>query len=291
METGYDGERVINVGLQFPDERTYTASFPSALVHDLRRPSRGVPGHRRHHRAPAHRRRRRAAVSPERRASVPAQQPRDALLHVGGGQLLRHAWHPAAARTGFSAKADGQTERAVILSESAARRSACRWGQDPIRQERAWGRTRNTTRNRPASTTARQVIGISRDRRAVMMDGSDNQQIYMPLPEERIQDYPMLVRTHATADPVSVMRAIEPAIAAADPNLTATMTTPWAMLRQTDFVPRRSVGGDRDGHQPVRSAAGTIGIYSTVSYDVVLRTREVGNLHGHRRPANGTSCC
>jgi hypothetical protein len=39
------------------------------------------------------------------------------------------------------------------------------------------------------------VIGIARDTRGVMLDGSDSQQIYLPLPDDRIQDYPLLIRT------------------------------------------------------------------------------------------------
>ena len=107
------------------------------------------------------------------------------------------------------------------------------------------------------------------------MDGSDSQQIYIPLPMERLQDYPLLIRTHA--DPAAVMRAIEPAIAAADPNLTATIATLEAMLRQTDaFLAASMSAAIASSISLFGLLLASMGIYSTVSYDVVLRTREVG---------------
>ena len=43
-----------------------------------------------------------------------------------------------------------------------------------------------------------QVIGIARNTRGIKLDGSDSQQVYVPLPEDRLQDYPILIHTGQT---------------------------------------------------------------------------------------------
>jgi hypothetical protein len=45
------------------------------------------------------------------------------------------------------------------------------------------------------------VIGVWRNTRGVTLDGSDSEQVYVPLPADRIQDYPILVRTHSDPTP------------------------------------------------------------------------------------------
>jgi len=116
---------------------------------------------------------------------------------------------------------------------------------------------------------------VARDTRGVTLDGSDAQQVYVPLPEDRLQDYPMLVRTHA--DPLLVMRAMEPVIGAVDPGLTATTSTLQAMLRRTDaFLIASTSAAIASSISLFGLLLASMGIYGTVSYDVVLRTREVG---------------
>jgi len=122
---------------------------------------------------------------------------------------------------------------------------------------------------------AYQVIGIARDTRGATFDGSDSEVVYVPLPEDRIQDYSILIRTQS--DPQQFMGAIRPVISSIDPNLEADSQTFGEMLRVTAtfFVPSFAVA--------IASPVGLIGlllasmgIYGTVSYVVVLRTREVG---------------
>ena len=119
------------------------------------------------------------------------------------------------------------------------------------------------------------VIGVVRDTRGVAIDGSDAQQVYLPLPKDRLQDYPILVRTHT--DPTLVMRAIEPVITAVDPGLAATASTLQAMLRRTDaFLIASMSAAIASSISLFGLLLASMGIYSTVSYDVVLRTREIG---------------
>jgi ABC-type antimicrobial peptide transport system permease subunit len=119
------------------------------------------------------------------------------------------------------------------------------------------------------------VIGVARDTRGVLLNGSDSEQIYMPMPEDQLQNYPILIRTRAA--PAQIMNAIGPTISSIDPNLVAYASTLEEMLRQTESFIASSVSAT------IASTIGllglllaSMGIFGTVSYIVVLRTREVG---------------
>ena len=76
-----------------------------------------------------------------------------------------------------------------------------------------------------------QVIGVAHDTRAIQLDGSDSEQVYIPLPEQHLQDYPILVRTKS--DSLQFLDAVGPVIASLDPNLVATPATLERLLHQT----------------------------------------------------------
>ena len=85
----------------------------------------------------------------------------------------------------------------------------------------------------------------------------------------------MLVRTNS--DPRLLIGAVEPVIAAVDPGLTATASTLQAMLRRTDaFLIASTSAAIASAISLFGMLLASMGIYSAVSYDVVLRTREVG---------------
>jgi ABC-type antimicrobial peptide transport system permease subunit len=120
-----------------------------------------------------------------------------------------------------------------------------------------------------------EVIGVARDTRGALLNGSDSEQIYMPILEDRLQDYPILIRTREA--PAQIMNAIGPTISSIDPNLVAYSFTLEEMLRQTESFLASSISA------AIASSIGmlglllaSMGIYGTVSYIVVLRTREVG---------------
>ena len=168
-----------------------------------------------------------------------------------------------------------QADHDAILSESAAHRL---WpGQNPIGQSLRLGtdgQFHNQGELLPDGPTW-QVIGVARDTRGVTLDGSDTQQVYLPLPGDRLQDYPLLVRTNA--DPRLLIGAVEPVIAAVDPGLTATASTLQAMLRRTEaFLAASTSAAIASAISLFGMLLASMGIYSAVSYDVVLRTREVG---------------
>jgi predicted permease len=276
METGYDAERVVSVSLQFPETAAYTTEYKGALLRDLRSRMTALPGVSAvtSARAPNDNGGRRAAVSLNRDAPSPANmratlyytwvQPNyfDTLgIPLSRGQGFRHSV--------------AQADHDAILSESAARRI---WpGRNPIGQSLRLGtdgQFHNQGELLPDGPVW-QVIGVARDTRGVTLDGSDSQQVYLPLPGDRLQDYPMLVRTNS--DPRLLIGAVEPVIAAADPGLTASASTLQAMLRRTDaFLIASTSAAIASAISLFGMLLASMGIYSAVSYDVVLRRREVG---------------
>ena len=277
MATGYDVERVVQVSLEFPEERAYTADYKAAVVRDLRIRLLALPGVTgvTSARPPSDHGGKRAAVSLNGEAPSPRNTRATVYYTWVQPNYFETLGIPMSRGRGFRAQA-GQPEHAVILSESAAERL---WpGQNPIGQSVRLG-TDGHVRNkgdllRPDGPTW-QVVGVARDTRGAAIDGSDSQQVFVPLPEDRLQESPILVRTHS--DPTPVIRAMEPVIAAVDPELIATTSTLQAMLRRTQAFLAASMSA------AIASSIGlfglllaSMGIYSTVSYDVVLRTREVG---------------
>ena len=276
MDTGYDVERVVDVSLQFPEERSHAADYRSALVRDVRSRLAALPGVTAitSARAPNDSGGRRAAVSLNGEAPSPRNMRATLYYTWVQPNYFETLGIALSSGRGFRAQA-GQPDHTAILSESAAQRL---WpGQNPIGQSLRLG-TDGQFHNQGEllpDGPAWQVVGVARDTRGVTLDGSDSQQVYVPLPEDRLQDYPIIVRTNS--DPTVVIRAMEPVIAAVDPGLTAITSTLKAMLRRTDAFLIASMSA------AIASSIGlfglllaSMGIYSTVSYDVVLRTREVG---------------
>jgi hypothetical protein len=217
---------------------------------------------------------RKAAVSLN--GAPPSAQNRQAVLFYTWVQpnYFQTLGIPLVSGSGLPSSAT-EGEHAVILSESAARRL---WpGQDPLGRSLRLGTDGqfHTKGELLPDGPTWQVIGVSRDTRGVTIDGSDSAQVYMPLPEDRLQDYPILVRTHG--DPAQVRRAIDPLIPEVDPSLVATIATLQDMLRQTDaFLIDSFSAAIASTISLFGLVLASMGIYSTVSYLVVLRTREVG---------------
>jgi hypothetical protein len=120
-----------------------------------------------------------------------------------------------------------------------------------------------------------EVVGIAHDVRGVLLDNSDAAEVYLQIPENRRSEFPTLIKTSVAPGPL--IRGIGEAIASVDGNIIANTSTLDDMLKQT---PPFMVSGI------VALVAGTVGllglllsamgIYGTLSYMVVLRTREVG---------------
>ncbi len=274
MDPGYDAAHVIDLGLQFPESAEYTADHKSTLIRDLRARLAAMPGvlDVTTARAPDDGEFRSAAVS----LNTEKPSPQDMKTY------LFYTWiQPNYFQTlgismllgrGFTAQA-GQAE--IVVSESAANQL---WpGQNPIGRTLRLGTEglfHSAGEPLPDGPFWR-VIGVARDTRGVLLDGSDSAQIYLPLSDRYLQNYPILVRTRS--NPALLMSALGPVMASVDPDLAARSSTLEEMLRQTQpFLASTFAAAIASTTGILGLLLAAIGIYGTVSYIVVLRTREVG---------------
>ncbi|WP_158823514.1 ABC transporter permease [Granulicella sp. S156] len=276
MDTGYESKHVINLNLRFPEESQYTASRETATVREIRTRLATLPGVTEITIAepPDGPSMRTAAISLN--GEKPSTHNTRALLYYTYVQpnYLQTLGIPLLSGHNFRLRS-GQPEPFVILSESAAKRL---WpGKNPIGLSLRMGTDEQYHGKNEAlpDGPAYQVIGIARDTRGVLSDGRDSAQVYLPLPEDHLQDHPILIRTQP--DAMQLKDAIGPAVAAIDPSLMTSTVTLDEMLRQTSTFVVSSIAA------AIASTIGvfglllaTMGIYGTVSYIVVLRTREVG---------------
>jgi predicted permease len=276
METGYETQHVVDLDLQFPEGPRYTADRRNALVRELRNRLAGLPEVTAitSARPPDGGGIRTAAVSLN--GETPSPHNTQATLYYTFAQPNYFATLgiPLLSGRGFSPQS-GQQEPSVVLSQSAANQL---WpSQNPIGRSLRLGtddQFHHKSELVPDGPTY-QVIGVARDTRGIELDGSDSQQVYVSLPEGRLQDYPMLIRTRADAS--QLIDAIGPVIASLDPNLVVTASTLEQMLHQT---PPFLISGLAATIASIVGMCGlllaSMGIFGTVSYIVVLRTREVG---------------
>ncbi|HEX7287330.1 MAG TPA: ADOP family duplicated permease [Candidatus Angelobacter sp.] len=273
VDRGYD-KQVVDLTLKFAEGPKYTADRKGALVRELRTRLAAMPGVAAitNANAPVYGYRQ-AAVSLN--GEVPLAQSQRAFIDYTYVQAnyFQTLGIPLLFGRKFQSPA-GQPEPSVILSESAAKRL---WpGENPIGGSLRLGTDGQFHRKNDLVPDGPpyQVIGVTGDTRGATFDGSDSYLVYLQLPEDRLQDYPILVRT---ADPKQFMPAIHPLISSIDPDLEVDSETFEEMLRvsATFFLPSSAAA--------IASPVGLIGlllaamgIYGTVSYIVVLRTREVG---------------
>jgi predicted permease len=276
MDTGYDTKHVVSLELRFPEGQKYNAVRQATLVRELRTRLAALPGVLAitSARAPDGDGLRTAAVSVN--GEKPSAQNTRAILYYSYVQpnYFQTLGIPLLAGRGFQTQA-GQPEAVVILSESAAQ---LLWPkQNPIGQtlRLAPGGQFQVKDEVPSDGPTYEVIGVAHDTRGVLLNRTDSEQIYVPMPEGRLQDFPILIRTQA--GPAQIIHSIGPTISSVDPNLVAYSFTLEEMLRQTESFLASSLSA------VIASTVGilglllaSMGIYGTVSYVVVLRTREVG---------------
>jgi macrolide transport system ATP-binding/permease protein len=265
MDPGYDTKHLLHLDFQFPEGSKYTPAGKTALAGELRRRLAFLPGV--------------AAVTSARapdegsfRTATAPSGGQESVLHYTFIQpdYFQTLGIPLFLGRGLQS---GQT---VVLSESAARRL---WpGENPLGRSLRLGPTDERIHSRSemvAGGPAWQVVGVARDTRGTEFDGSDSAQIYLPLPVDQIQRRPMLIRTRSSPAPVT--GEIETMLSSVDPDLVATLTTIEETLRLSPPIAASSLAAAiASGIGLIGLLLATMGIYGTVSYIVVLRTREVG---------------
>jgi macrolide transport system ATP-binding/permease protein len=276
METGYDSKHLVDLDLQFSGAPKDSAARKSALVHELRTRLADVPGVTAitSARPPSDIGFRTAAVSLDGEAS-PIKNVQSMLhytyVQANYFQTLRI---PLFLGRSFQSQG-GQPEHSVVLSESAAK---LLWpGQNPIGRSLRLGPTDERVhhwRELLANGAAYQVIGVARDTRGSEFDGSDSKQVYLPMPADRLPNYSILIQTQ---EPAQVIRAIDPVISSIDPDLVISPSTLEEILRRSPpFIASRLAAAVASTLGLLGLLLASMGIYGTVSYIVVLRTREIG---------------
>ena len=224
MATGYDSKHGLALGVQFPEGGKYNEASKNALVRALRIHLASIAGVAEITiaNAPDGGGLRTAAISLN--GEAPSAKNTQAVLFYKyiQGNYFQTLEIPLLFGRTFQAQA-GDPEPVVILSESAAREL---WpGQNPIGRSLRIGTDGqfHTKAQLVPDGKAYEVIGVARDTRGVLMDGSDSQMVYVQLPEDRLQDYPILIRTQA--DPAQCLEAIGSVLASVDPDVIVTSST------------------------------------------------------------------
>jgi predicted permease len=270
MDTGYDDKHVVCLLFRFPESLDYTPERKAALMSTVSTRLSALPGVTAVSRGRAPDGQGLLSTSISLNGQEPSPQNTRAYLYYNYVQpnYFQTLGIPLLFGRGFSTQSR-QPELSAILSESAARRL---WpGENPIGRSFRMGDKGPFVPGNPTY----HVIGVVRDTRGILLDGSDSEQIYLPLPAGQFVDSSLLIRTQS--DPAQLINAIPPVVGSVDSNLLSSATTLEAMLRQTPVFWASSTSA------LIASTIGIIGlllacmgIYGTVSYIVVLRTREVG---------------
>jgi hypothetical protein len=275
VDRGYDVKHMVDLTLEFPDRSNYTADRKGAIVRALRTRLAAVPGVMAITSAePPVFGYPRANVSLN--GEVPSVQNRRAELSYSYVQPSYFQTLGIGLFMGRYFESQGDDpEPSVIISESAAEQLWPR--QNPIGRSLRLGTQGQFHRQSEPSPDGPlyKVIGVARDTRGATFDGSDSRLVYLRLPEDRLQDYAILVRTQS--GPKQLLRAIRPLVSSVDPDLEVESWTFEQMLRQTaTFILPSFASAVASPVGVIGLLLASMGIYGTVSYIVVLRTREVG---------------
>jgi predicted permease len=274
-DPGYNLDHVVSLQVQFPEGTKYTPERKLSLIQELRGRLAALPG-----------------VAGATNANPPPYPNRTApaSFHQGvssagnaqaviGFDYVESNYFQTLSISLLSGRSfepqAGEHEDSVILSKGAAEGL---WpGKNPIGLSLRIG-TEGQSHNKSELVPNGQnfhVIGIVRNVRGDELNRNDAVLVYLPLPEKQVVEYPILIRTHA--DPEQLISALAPVISSTDPDLVVHASTVADLFRMTPAV---TIPSTAAAIATVVGAIGlllaSMGIYGTVSYVVVLRTREVG---------------
>jgi len=263
LDTGYEAHRVIDLEISFPVAFNYTHDRELVEIDQIRR---------------------RIALLSGVSAVTSGRSPDGGGLRtarVPGGHTVFYSFVqpdyfqtldiPIVAGRTFN----GRSAQAVMVSQSAA--SAIWPGADPVGRTLRLDLTDQFRVEGELTPDNRTyvVAGVARDTRGILLDGSDSQKIYLPLPAGRLGEEPLLVR--AATEPLPLLRPLGAVIHAVDPNLIVdAITLEDALSNSPQFVIARCSGLFASIIGLLGLLLASAGIYGGVSYAVVRRTREVG---------------
>ncbi|WP_109489283.1 ADOP family duplicated permease [Occallatibacter savannae] len=276
LSVKYEVKRVLNLELQFPDSRRYTEERELSLAREIRAKISALPGvvDTSLGRAPDGGGVRTATVSTDPHSSArEAGHPALFYTYVAPN-YFQVVGIPLQAGRSFD-KGDMEPEPVAIVSQSAAK---ILWHGENAIGRSIWLSTAGQFHGKDESLPdgpQYEVIGVVADAGGTQLDGSDAAQIYVPLSETRMYQYPLLVRT--AGNPERVTESIGGVLAATDPAVIGYTSTLEELLHESPpFVVSRCAAGFTTIVGAFGLLLACMGIYGTVSYMVVLRTHEVG---------------
>ena len=274
LKTGYETKHVLGLDVNYPDGFGYSPERQTRETRDLRERILALPGVRNVTigRPPNGGGFRSATVALKGNRPGSPNAERTLFYTYVQPDYFETLDIPISSGSGFR---PGQLEPVAIVSQSAA---ADLWpGKNPIGESLVidasnqphWGNELI-----PQGTSYR-VIGTVRDTRGVLLDGSDSSKIYLMLPSARLEDRPLLIRTEG--DPRLLVNQISALARDLDSNLVVYSETLDDMLTQSpQFVISRCSAMFASLLGGLGLLLASVGIYGTVSYTVVRRTRELG---------------
>ena len=275
MKTGYETKHVLALDLSFPDGFGYTPDRKTREILALRAQILSLPGVRTVTigRPPNGGGFRSATVVLKGKRPGDPSAERELYYTYVQDNYFATLDIPITSGSGFNPSQ--QRQPVAIVSQSAAQDL---WaGKSPIGESLVLdGSEQFHERGEliPQSTSYR-VIGTVPDTRGVLLDGSDSSKIYLMLPSARLDDRPLLIRTDG--DPRLRVNQISGLARDLDANLVAYSATLDDMLTQSpQFVISRLSAMFASMLGVLGLMLASLGIYGTVSYAVVRRTREVG---------------
>ncbi|MBV9677756.1 MAG: ABC transporter permease [Acidobacteriaceae bacterium] len=166
-------------------------------------------------------------------------------------------------------------EAEVVVSESAAEEL---WpGQNPIGQTLVLDASKQFHDSGELIPQGKpyQVVAVARETRGIVPGGWDSRKVYLPLPSDRVNGLPLLVRVEGKA--TQLIANLSKQVNAVDPDLIVYMDSLEGLLTGTPtFVMSRLAAIFASIIGAVGLLLACVGIYGTVSYAVVRREREIG---------------
>jgi len=279
IDPGYDHTHLVMMDVRFPESAKYNADRKAAFVAQVRERLGAVPG-----------------VVGTTIALPPSAAPRltagvslDEQTAASNRQSVLHYTYVDAGYfqmvgipfiVGSTFQANSTTTQSVVLSESAA--FAIWPGRSPVGHRIRLGATDQRLTNVVGQATdpvangpAYDVVGVVRDVRGIELDGSGARQVYLPMRPGRFDGYPLLIKT--SSDASLLVRGMQPLVASMDPDVLGSASSLGEMYRQSlPFVVSSLSAAVASTVGVFGMLLASMGIYGTVSYVVMNRTREIG---------------
>ncbi|MCU1258760.1 MAG: permease [Bryobacterales bacterium] len=276
VSPGYETKRVVGLDLNFPAGFGYTHAKTLAEARQFRDRIQSLPGVTSVAigRPPNGGGLRTAAVGLNGSKPSTDKTARTLYYNYVTPGYLETLGIPLVLGRGFAA--DGSAaEATAILSESAAEEL---WpGKDPIGRTVVLDGTNQFHQRAELfpKGLSYQVIAVAGNTRASVPGGDDSRKVYLPLRADHLDEYPLLVR--AEGDPKQLINALSKQVQQVDANVVVYCETLEDLLTSTPtFVVSRLAAIFASIIGGLGLVLACVGIYGTVSYAVVRRTREVG---------------